>query len=125
MHDLNPEARLAKHRAVEAWLEYQLAQTRKAIAELEKKAADWERMKEASYRERRFTIEPARTEDGPDILHRGGCQKNPGAVDYYLPEELAWEVGADQRQLAPCETCNPMPGLRGHRMRRIESDEGA
>jgi hypothetical protein len=123
MHDLNPEERLAKHRAVAAWLEYQLTQTRKTIAELEKKAASWERMKEASYRERRFTIEPARTDEEPDVLHRGGCQRHPGAVDYYLPEELAWE--ASHRQLTPCETCNPMPGLRGRHMPRIQSDEGA
>lgn len=123
MHDLNPEERLAKHRAVAAWLEYQLQQTRQTIAELEKQAAQWERMQEASYRERRFTIEPARTEDGPEILHRGNCRKQPPPVDFYLPEELGWEAG--QRQLAPCETCNPMPGLRGHRIRQAQPDEGA
>jgi hypothetical protein len=123
MREQNPEERLAKHRAVEAWLEYQLQQTRQTIAELEKKAAQWERMKETAYRENRFTIEPSRTDDGPDMLHRGGCQRNLGAVDFYLPEELAWE--ASQRQLVPCETCNPMPGLRGRQMPRIQSDDGA
>lgn len=122
MHDQNPEERLAKHKAVKAWLEYQLRQTDQAIAALEKKAADWGRMQEASYRERRFTIEPARTEDGLDVLHRGGCHKQPPPVDFYLPEELSWELG--QRRLDACTTCNPLPGLRG-RMPRVTSDEGA
>lgn len=122
MRDQSPEERLAKHKAVEAWLEYQLQQTRQAIAELEKKAAQWQRMQEVAYRENRFTIEPAHVEDGPDILHRGGCRKQPDPVDFYLPEELAWEAG--QRQLTPCDACNPMPALRG-RMPRVQSDEGA
>jgi integrase len=113
MHDLDPEERLAKHRAVAAWLEYQLQQTRQTIAELEKQAANWERMKEASYRERRFTIEPSRTEDALDCIHRGNCRKQPPPVDFYLPEELLAEVG--QRRMDACSLCNPLPGLRGRK----------
>lgn len=123
MHDLNPEERLAKHRAVEAWLEYQLQQTRQTIAELEKQAANWERMQEVAYRENRFTIEPTRTDEGLDRLHRGGCHKQPAPRDFYLPAELASVLG--QRRVDACETCNPLPGLRGRWMPRIESDEGA
>ncbi|MEB8338447.1 hypothetical protein [Streptomyces endophyticus] len=123
MHDQSPAERLAKHQTVKAWLIYQLHQTEKEIAKLEKETAERERMKEASYRERRFTIEPARTEDEPDRLHRGGCRNQPPPVDFHLPEELLSELG--QRQVAACATCNPLPGLRGRWMPRIESDEGA
>lgn len=124
MHDLNPHERLEKHKAVRAWLVYQLQQTEKEIAKLERKAADWERMQEASYRERRFTIEPARTEEGLDCIHRGNCRKpEPAPVDFYLPEELLGVLG--ERRVDACTLCNPLPGLRGRKTWMSEGGDWA
>lgn len=111
MNEQDPRERLAKHRAVAAWLEYQLGQERQTIAKLEREVAEQERRREVAYRESRFTIEQARTEEEPVRLHRGGCRLNPGAVDFYTGEELVGVL--EGVQVEACETCNPFPGLRG------------
>lgn len=123
MHDLNPHERLEKHKTVRAWLVYQLQQTEKEITKLEEQAIKWEQMQEASYRERRFTIEPARTEEGLDCIHRGNCRKQPPPVNFFLPEELLAQLG--RRRVDACSLCNPLPGLRGRKAWMSEFDQGA
>lgn len=121
MSKKSPEERLAKALDVEEWLVYQLQQTRAAIPRLRAEVAEQERRRDVAYIESRFTIEPARTDDTLDRLHRGGCRKNATARDFYTPQDLASILGT--RQVDACDVCNPLPGLRGVRM--LDSDEGA
>ncbi|MEU6217208.1 DUF6233 domain-containing protein [Streptomyces sp. NPDC047022] len=115
--------RIEKHRAVAAWLEFQLGQERATIRRLEKEAVEWDRRKAVAWRERRFTVQEPRHDEEQYVIHRGGCMNNPGARDYVQAPEVV--IMMQGKNVEGCRTCNPMPGLRGTWTPRLAPDEGA
>ncbi|MEU6217198.1 DUF6233 domain-containing protein [Streptomyces sp. NPDC047022] len=113
--------RIAKHRAVAAWLEFQLGQERATIRRLEKEAVELERGKTVAWRERRFTVQEPRHDAEPYVIHRGGCTKSPAARDYVQAPEVV--IMMRGKSVEGCRTCNPMPGLRGTWTPRLDPDE--
>ncbi|MFE1949988.1 DUF6233 domain-containing protein [Streptomyces sp. NPDC059524] len=120
MNDQSPEERLAKHRAVEAWLEYQLRETRRTIAELEKEAVEGERRRAVAYRERRYTLEQGDSEEQIGILHRGACEQYKGEDFFEAPQAA---VLLRDRRAVPCDTCRPALGLRGTWIPSVDNDD--
>ncbi|WP_327662730.1 MULTISPECIES: hypothetical protein [unclassified Streptomyces] len=103
--------RIEKHRAVAAWLEYQLGQERATIERLEGEAVEQERRRKVAWKESRFTVQEPLHEESPYVIHRGGCTRNPSPLDYYEAPDLVMMMRG--KNASPCPTCNPMPGLRG------------
>lgn len=123
MSDLSPEERLARHRAVLQWLEYQVGQELKEIAKLEAEISEKRRRKKVAYRESRFTVEYTWSDDTPDILHRGACEKYHATGDHLQAAEAALMMR--ERHLVTCPSCNPGPALAHVRLPPVIPDEGA
>ena len=105
VNDLPPAERLAKLKALEEWLDWQLNSTRAKIRTVE---AEVEREKHA---EMRWKLEPAR--DRRSVLHRGGCGIWKGEAGYLEREEVLLALEDDSLVVEMCGVCNPEPGLRG------------
>lgn len=123
MHDQSPEERLAKHRTLEAWLTYQLQQTRQAIRKLEAEVVEGERRRAVAHRESRFTVEYTWSDEEPNVMHRGACEKNPTGGDLLDPREAALMMR--DRPLTACTACNPISALRAVYLTIPLPDEGA
>jgi hypothetical protein len=111
MNDLSPGERLAKLRALEEWLDYQLRTTRAKIRTLE---AERDRERKAAARawaEQQFKVEPAR--DRRTVLHRGGCGIWKGEHAFLSREEALLALEDDSLAVEMCSVCNPEPALRG------------
>lgn len=110
MNDLTPEERLAKLRALEEWLDYQLRSTRAKIRTVE---AEEERGRKAAARawaEQRWKLEPARNRR--TVLHRGGCGIWKGETGFVTREEALLALEDESLDVQMCGVCNPEPGLR-------------
>lgn len=119
----SPEVRLQRARAVELYLNHQLGQTREAIRRLEAEVTEQERRRDVAYRESRFTIEQAASDDEHDTLHRGSCPQHPNPLDYITAQMAASTMR--RRPIQPCLVCNPMSGLRGTWVPSADPYEGA
>ena len=110
MNDLPVGERLAKLRALEEWLDWQLNNTRQKISALEAQA-DRERRQAARARaEARWKLEPAR--DRRTVLHRGGCGIWKGETGFLEREEVLLALEDDSLHVEMCGVCNPVAGLR-------------
>lgn len=110
MSDLPPVDRLAKLRALEEWLDWQLNSTRAKIRTVE---AEVERDKRAAARahaEQRWKLEPAR--DRRTVLHRGGCGIWKGQHGLLERHEALLALEDETLVVEMCGVCNPGPGLR-------------
>ncbi|MFD3563464.1 DUF6233 domain-containing protein [Streptomyces sp. NPDC058686] len=110
MSRLSYGERIERHRAVVAWLKYQLPQEEETIRKLEDKQAEEDHRRQVAHIESRFKIERPMTEDEPDRLHRGGCRRGGEPLHYYTAQEVAM-VLRGALSVAACEVCNPLPGL--------------
>lgn len=113
MSDLPVGERLAKLRALEEWLAWQLADTRRKIRQVE---ADLERDRKAAARawqEARWKLEPVRGEGRRSVLHRGGCGIWKGEHGFLDRQEALLALGDESLAVEMCGVCNPEPGLRG------------
>ena len=111
MSDLPPAERLAKLRALEEWLAWQLSDTRRKIREVEA-GMDRERKAAArAWQEARWKLEPAR--DRRTVLHRGGCGIWKGQHAFLSREEVLLALEDESLSVEMCQVCNPEPGLRG------------
>ncbi|WP_199546557.1 hypothetical protein [Streptomyces sp. N35] len=125
MNDQDPEERLAKHKSVAAWLEYQLQQEIRIIAALEREVAEHERRKKVAHRELRFVVERSWTEETPDAMHRGNCRKNRSGGELIEGQEAALIMRDRSDHIIACATCNPLPALKAVYLTPHTPDEGA
>ena len=110
VNDMPPEERLAKLRALEEWLDYQLRTTRAKIRTLEAEMDRDRRAAKRAWEEQRWKLEPAR--DRRTVLHRGGCGIWKGGHGYVTREEVLLALEDDSLDVEMCSVCNPEPGLR-------------
>lgn len=113
MSDLPPAERLAKLRALEEWLAWQLGDTRRKIRQLE---ADMDRDRKAAARawaEARWKLEPTRGEDRRSVLHRGGCGIWKGEHGFLSRREALLALEDETLSVELCSVCNPGPSLQG------------
>jgi hypothetical protein len=99
MNDLPIAERLARHRTVEAWLVWQLEQTRRTIRELE----------QAAEQPVRYVIEPKQNPKHPQpaLVHLADCtmpQRKTLPVD---AGEARIGLTKDSDNVAPCRFCEP------------------
>lgn len=111
MNDMPPEQRLAKLRALEEWLDWQLNSTRAKIRTVEAEVERDRRQRERAYAEARWKLEPTR-EGRRTVLHRGGCSIWQGEVGYLERQEVLLALEDDTITVEMCQVCNPEPGLR-------------
>ncbi|WP_425837483.1 DUF6233 domain-containing protein [Streptomyces fractus] len=123
MPERMPEERLANARVVAQYLRHQLRETEQKIRELEKEAAEHKRRKDVAFVENRFRVEHTWDDETPDVMHRGGCGKNPTAGRLLQAEEAA--IMMRDRPLVACKVCNPLPALRSVFLTVPLPDEGA
>ena len=106
-----PAERLAKLRALEEWLDWQLNTTRAKIRTTEAEVEREKRAAARAYAEMRWKLEPAR--DRRTVLHRGGCGIWKGEAGYLERGEVLLALQDDTLTVEMCGVCNPEPGLRG------------
>jgi hypothetical protein len=111
MSDLPPGERLAKLRALEEWLDYQLRTTRAKIRTLEADMARARVQEQRAYAEARWKLEPAR--DRRSVLHRGGCGIWKGEHGYLDRAEVLEALRDETLVVEMCGVCNPGSGLEG------------
>jgi hypothetical protein len=111
MNDLSPEERLAKLRALEEWLDYQLRTTRAKIRTVEAQVERDRKAAARAWREQRWKLEPAR--DRRTVLHRGGCGIWKGETGFLERGEVLLALEDDSLSVEMCGVCNPESGLRG------------
>jgi hypothetical protein len=102
MNDLPIAERLARHRTVEAWLVWQLEQTRRTIRELEQAAEQV-----------RYVIEPKQNPKHPQpaLVHLADCtmpQRKTLPID---ASEARIGLTKDAENCAACQFCNPSKSL--------------
>ncbi|MET9436931.1 DUF6233 domain-containing protein [Streptomyces sp. NPDC006551] len=102
--------RLEKQRAVLQWLEYQAAQTKRTIRELEAQEREEKRRREVARAEMMWKVLPSRAAEGQPMLHRGGCHVDPRQTGLLSRDEV---VVAFQEfpALELCEICAPWGSL--------------
>lgn len=108
-----------------AWLEYQLQQEIRIIADLEREAAEHERRKKVAYRELRFVVERSWSDETPDVMHRGNCRKNRSGGELIEDHEAAIIMGDRSDRTIACTICNPLPALKAVYLSPHTPDEGA
>lgn len=111
MNDMPPAERLAKLKALEEWLAWQLNATRAKIRTVEAEVERDKRAAARAYAEMRWKVEPTR-EGRRTVLHRGGCSIWQGEVGYLEREEALLALQDDTITVDMCAVCNPEPGLR-------------
>ncbi|MGV9278107.1 DUF6233 domain-containing protein [Streptomyces griseosporeus] len=111
MPDLPPVERLAKLRALEEWLDWQLNSTRARIRTTEAEVERLKRAEARAYAEQRWKVEPARS--GQTVLHRGGCGVWKQEAGYLERREVFLLLEDDTLTVKMCDVCQPETGLRG------------
>ena len=111
MPDLPPAERLAKLRALEEWLDWQLNTTRAKIRTVEAQMEQEKKAAARAFAEQRWKLEPAR--DRRTVLHRGGCGIWKKEHGYLEREEVLLALEDESMSVEMCAVCNPEPGLRG------------
>jgi hypothetical protein len=98
--ELSPAERLARYRAVEAWLEWQLAQTRRTIADLEQ---------QAQQAPARYVIERKIRENHPQgaIVHLADCTMPERATRPVDADDARQGLTRDGQFFHACEFCSP------------------
>lgn len=109
MSDLPPDERLAKLRALEEWLDWQLGNTRARIRTVEAEVEQAKRQAQRAWAEARWKLEPAR--DRRSVLHRGGCGIWKGEHGYLERHEVAEALADETLVVEMCGVCNPKTGL--------------
>lgn len=115
MTDLPASERLAKHRAVAAWLEYQWRQEMRIVADLEQQVAEQERRRAKARAGLNFKIEPERAGHGAR-LHRGDCATYPDEHGLIDAGDAVIALRDPGTPIAPCQVCNPVAALRNVRV---------
>jgi hypothetical protein len=110
MSDLSTGERLAKLRALEEWLDWQLNSTRQKIRTLEAQEERERRQAARAWAEARWKVEPARGRR--TVLHRGGCGIWKGELGFLSREEALLVLEDDSLNVEMCGVCNPGNGLR-------------
>lgn len=111
MNDLPPAERLAKLRALEEWLDWQLNSTRARIRTLEAEMDRVRAQERRAWQEARWKLEPAR--DRRTVLHRGGCGIWKGEHGFLDRTEVAEALADETLAVEMCSVCNPKAGLEG------------
>jgi hypothetical protein len=103
MNDLSPAERLARHRAVEAWLVWQLEQTRRTIHELEQSL-----QQPAGY-----VVEPKQhpKHPMPALIHVADCTMVNQKALPVTEDQARIGLTKDRDNFAPCEFCAPEKAL--------------
>ncbi|WP_329474297.1 DUF6233 domain-containing protein (plasmid) [Streptomyces sp. NBC_01723] len=109
MSDMPPDERLAKLRALEEWLAWQLNNTRAKIRTVEAEVEQAKRQAQRAWAEARWKLEPAR--DRRSVLHRGGCGIWKGEHGYLERREVAEALADETLVVEMCGVCNPKSGL--------------
>lgn len=99
---------LEKNQALVEWLEYQLRQARKRVAELEAEERESRRRREQARAEMSWKIQPQRS-NATALLHRGNCTLYPARVGFINREDAM--VALAEPDIQPCEICRPETGL--------------
>ncbi|GGT86039.1 hypothetical protein GCM10010256_52760 [Streptomyces coeruleorubidus] len=110
MNDMPPEERLAKVRALEEWLDWQLNATRAKRRTLEAQVERERKAAQRAWQEQRWKLEPARNRR--TVLHRGGCGIWKGETGFVTREEALLALEDDSLTVEMCSVCNPESGLR-------------
>lgn len=110
MSDLPPAERLAKLRALEEWLDWQLGNTRARIRTLEAEMDRERKQAQRAWAEARWKLEPAR--DRRSVLHRGGCGIWKGEHGYLERHEVLEALADETLVVEMCGVCRPETGLR-------------
>lgn len=110
MPDLPPAERLAKLRALEEWLDWQLNSTRAKIRIVVAEVEREKRTAARAWAEQRWKLEPARNKR--TVLHRGGCGIWKGEQGYLERHEVMLALEDDTFTVEMCQVCNPESGLR-------------
>ncbi|GGS96552.1 DUF6233 domain-containing protein [Streptomyces violaceus] len=111
MNDMSPEERLAKLKALEEWLDWQLNATRARRRTVEAEVERNRKAAQRAWQEQRWKLEPAR--DRRTVLHRGGCGIWKGETGFLERQEVLLALEDDSLKVEMCGVCNPEPGLRG------------
>jgi hypothetical protein len=113
VNDMPPAERLEKLRTLEAWLDWQLRQTRERIRTLEAEVERDQRQRERAWREQQWKLQPSRAAgDRTSILHRGGCTLWEGAAGYLSREDVLLALDDETMTIEMCGICRPETGLR-------------
>jgi hypothetical protein len=110
MNDMPAAERLAKLRALEEWLDWQLNSTRAKIRTLEAQEERERKQAARAWAEARWKLEPAR--DRRTVLHRGGCGIWKGESGFLERQEVLLALDDDSLHVEMCGVCNPESGLR-------------
>ncbi len=110
MSDLPPEERLAKLRALQEWLDWQLNNTRAKIRTLEAEQDRARVQERRAWAEARWKLAPAR--DRRSVLHRGGCGIWKGEHGYLERREVLEALADETLVVEMCGVCRPETGLR-------------
>lgn len=96
MSDLSPTERLAKLRAVEEWLAWQLQQTRQRIRDLEAQTP-------------RYALEPKQHPKHPQpaLIHLADCRMPNRATSPVEADTARIGLTKDADNIAPCDFCRP------------------
>ena len=113
MNDMPPTERLAKLRALEEWLAWQLNDTRRKIRAVEAEAERDRRRRERAFAEQRWKLEPSRNGDRRVILHRGGCSLWKKERGFLERGEVLLALEDELLELEMCGVCRPETGLDG------------
>jgi hypothetical protein len=102
--------RLEKQRTVLTWLEYQAAQTRKAIRQLEAEEKEEERRRAVARAEMSWKVLPSRAVEGQPMLHRGNCRVDPRQTGLLSSDEVFVAL-REFPAMEMCEICNVFSSL--------------
>lgn len=110
MNGLSISERIEKQRTVLTWLEYQAAQTRKAIRELEAEEKEEERRRAVARAEMSWKVLPSRAVEGQPMLHRGNCHVDPRQTGLLSAQEV-FVAFREFPAMEMCEICNVVSSL--------------
>ncbi|MFF8610864.1 DUF6233 domain-containing protein [Streptomyces sp. NPDC015346] len=102
--------RIEKQRAVLAWLEYQVAQTRKTIRALKAEEKEQERRRAVARAEMSWKVMPSRAVEGQPMLHRGNCHIDPRQTGFLSSQEVITAL-REFPAMEMCEICNVISSL--------------
>ncbi|WP_265560974.1 DUF6233 domain-containing protein [Streptomyces hygroscopicus] len=99
MPDLSPSERLAKLKALEEWLAWQLDQTRRKIADLEQQQA----------RPVEYKLEQKLRESHPlgATIHLADCTMTQRETRPISPDDARAALSKDRKFFMSCEFCRP------------------
>ena len=111
VNDLPPDDRLAKLRALEEWLAWQLNSTRQKIRTVEAQVEQERHARQRAYAEQHWKLEPRRG-TRETVLHRGGCGQWKRQMGYLSREEVMLALEDDEIKVEMCQVCRPETGLQ-------------